>query len=369
MNTSLSIINKYKSILSSYRFIIVQHLMRDTYLFINHLISNDIEVCSLVFKGYSVNYSYISKLRSLNIRVVSGDCSANMLYNSVLNEAVERTIIDGKKIVILDLGGSFSEIDDNYDKYIQCIVEDTHFGHWRYMNKLKSYPIYSVAESKLKEIEAVAVGNSVSVAIYEALLSYGNSLTGMKTLVVGYGMIGSNIAYSLKGFGTSIYVNDVHQHKMLKSVFKGNEVVHDFRNAVNQFDLIIGATGNQSISKDVLATLKNGGFVCSASSGNIEIDLDYIISNSTEKRKINSILTSYLLEGKKIVVLNNGFPINFTIPSVPDEIIDLLFSEMLSCVVDSTDDNNNKTDSIRSTSESMIDYIASLWIKGTSNEN
>jgi len=239
MNISLQLIQRYKTVLSSYRFIIVQHLLQDSYAFIKNLNANGVEVYSVLYKDYSVNVSLLNKLKECNINIMSADKDINSLCSSIIDEAVKEVCADGKKIIILDLGGVFSEISNRYDPFIQCIVEDTHYGHWRYKNKKHSFSIYSVAESKLKEIEAIAVGKSIIVALYESLLSLGVSLFGKKALVIGYGMIGKNIAQSLKDFGVTVYINDVHEHKLLSSLFQGYEIVSDFNRMASQFDIII----------------------------------------------------------------------------------------------------------------------------------
>ena len=81
------------------------------------------------------------------------------------------------------------------------------------------------------------------------------------------------------------------------------------------------------------------------------------------------MLTTYLIDGKAINVLYDGFPINFTIQSVPDEVIDLLFSEMIFCVIDSINSSYDNTYDIRFAPEKMIDHIAGLWMNGVLNEN
>ncbi len=365
MDISLHLIKKYKSILSNFRFIIVQHLMEDTYTFVKNLIANDIEIHSLFYKRYSIEEGLISKLKAYDIEVLPDDEE----IDTIIKSAVKKTIVDRKKIVILDLGGVFSELDNSYDSYIQCIVEDTHFGHWKYKNKVKGYPIYSVAESKLKEMEAIVVGKSTTVALYEALLSIGISIIGKKVLVIGYGMIGKNVAQTLKNMGLIVYVNDIHQYKMLNAIFEGCDTVHDYCKHNNQFDIIIGTTGTQSINKEVINTLKDRGFICSSSSKNLEIDMDYLENNALTTTQINNLMTSYCVNGKSIIVLNEGYPINFTIHSVPDEIIDLLFSEMVACIVDSTKEYDNYEGTIRIVPERMIDYIAGIWMIGDSHEN
>ena len=359
MRVSRDIIFSNRDILKEYRFIIVQHLLKDTYDFINILADCEIEVHSVIYIPYSVDKCVLNDItqKMNNVFELSQD-----ICKICLDDAVERTKNDNKKIIILDLGGEYSDICNNYREYIECIVEDTHFGHWKYSNKKNEIPVYTVADSKLKEIEAIFVGKSIVDCSYNLLKQQGRSLLGKKVLLIGYGMIGQNVADYLKSIGCNVFVNDIDNYRLLKANVNGYNTILNFeKDDISDIDVIIGTTGKTSISEMIIDRCKTRVLLISGSSRKIEIDFSILKFS----QKYCELIDLYSYGDKDILVANSGEPINFLDKSVPDEVIDLLFSEMMIVIINKNKSKNEAgSDGLYRASYDCIDFISRKWLEG-----
>ena len=106
------------------------------------------------------------------------------------------------------------------------------------------------------------------------------------------------------------------------------------RQAALNKNFVIGASGNESINSQVIASLSHGTYLISASSELYEIDIDELHRQAKNKEILNNdnggeIGTTFILppNDKQIHTLANGFPINFWgFESMPEEASDLILS-------------------------------------------
>ncbi|MDQ2085920.1 NAD(P)-dependent oxidoreductase [Herbivorax sp. ANBcel31] len=349
------------------RFIIVQHILDDTYEFIQSLTSVGSEIFCLIAKPYSINRKIYNTIINEGIRIQKLNELVNSnkkMLISTLDEAIQMSKTDNKKIIILDLGGEFAfHLNSIRSNELIGIIEDTAYGYKKYQVKLiNSIPIFSVAKSFLKEIEAKFVGNAVVDSLENVLKSTGKTLCGRNALVIGYGMIGKNVAHSLKKRECNVSVLDIKSIKQLQAHFDGF-ITGTRKKILEHTDIIIGATGTQSISLSDILNCKGYIYLASASSKNIEIDLEKIKFNAYTERKISKNINLYILNKKRVYIINNGNPVNFLIDSVPNEIIDLVFSEILCACNILLDKKINDNSKISCVEDKYLEIISQMYLE------
>ena len=68
----------------------------------------------------------------------------------------------------------------------------------------------------------------------------------------------------------------------------------------------------------------------SVGSKDTEFDIKAIKTNALDKEKLSKYLIKYSFPNSKdVIVANNGTAVNFRLPSIPVEILDIVFSEIL----------------------------------------
>ena len=95
-------------------------------------------------------------------------------------------------------------------------------------------------------------------------------------------------------------------------------------------DVIVGATGLQSLNRTDFATLKEGAIIASASSKRVEFDVDGLLETSI--RRMAGVLDSQCLllpNGRSIFLLADGKPVNFADGAVVGPVINLVQAELL----------------------------------------
>lgn len=347
--------------LKEFRFIVVQHLMSDTYNFLLELISNGIEINHLFVKEYSCDEAYFSKLQNkIPVKIITGDMSR--CYGEVLEEAISKSKADNKKIAILDLGGEFSPVVANIktEEVQIVVVEDTAFGHRKYEKlviKNKCVQIYSVAESKFKEIEAGFVGKSIASSAESVLKGLGQTLSGEKVLVIGYGMIGKNVAKALDKMRCKVSVYDKDAVKMCGAYFDGYNV-GELHGLLKENTIIFGVTGNTSVNDEDIKYLSDKTVLISGSSNRIEFSKE-LTDNITP---VGEYVDKCTTKGKEIFLLNKGYPINFISKSVPDYVIELLFAEMLLCLAEAARGGNKAGEGIRRLQTDGLNIISRQFL-------
>ena len=365
MEISKELIYRYKESLCKYRFIIVQHLMNDTFKFVTALIDCGVEIVSLFAKEYSLDIDALDKLKT-NVTVKVLYKNSKTECTNVLNQALELSKKDNKDIVILDLGGEYASIlEECTAKDVKIIaVEDTAFGHRKYQNssiKTENIHIFSVAESRFKEIEAKFVGNSIVSTAESVFRTIGKTLIGSKALVVGYGMIGKNVALSLKAQSCKVAVFDTDKIKLCHAFYDGFEI-GDINTLSKEFNVIFGVTGNTSVTAE---NVFSGAYLISGSSKQVEFSQD--IFSDMEEKQLSQYVTEFSKNDKKIYLFNQGFPVNFISNSVPDSVIDFVFSEMIACILEEPQMNEFKK--INAAKGNILNEIADIFVKKEVEKN
>lgn len=354
-----------RSYFDGYKLIVLQHMLEDTLLFLSNL-SKVIDIIAVFQIPYSVDGEVIAKLRESKTKILSTDINNEARLKSELNEIFSK--YKKEKFIIHEVGGYFSFLckpeNKSLSERVAGIVEDTTFGLRRYQSFKKwPFPVYHVAKSRLKKLEASEVGFSITHAVISDLNEVGILTKGRKVLVIGYGDIGSAAAKALRDNGFNVCVFDKQKTKMLLARFNGFEV-GEKNSLLREAEIVIGATGEQTIGKKDIIKLRSGIIIGSGSSKQIEIDVSYIESNSSRKKKISDGIKKYTLKkGQDIYLLRDGFPVNFAYKSVPIQVLDLVMSEIYLCMLDLV--KGPKSAGLITLDESKHEIIADLWLRKT----
>ncbi|EKE20526.1 MAG: hypothetical protein ACD_7C00540G0004, partial [uncultured bacterium] len=203
-----SIASNHKTLLSGCNILLLQHLFEDTLEFTNHLLNNGAKFNKILGKDYSTDQRIFAELKKkkLPVEIINShfeETNSDYLRN-ILITALNSTKKEGRKLIIQEIGGYFSRIINSIPTDLTTtlagVVEDTTYGYNKYkaVEAELKYPVFHVARSQLKEIEAVFVGEAIVLAFNNIMRDIGISIQGRKALVIGYGMIGKNIARFLK---------------------------------------------------------------------------------------------------------------------------------------------------------------------------
>jgi adenosylhomocysteinase len=326
------------------RLIILEHILPTTEEFIVLLQESGAEIFSLLAKPYSINEEVFSRLQKRGVsleRKSYEELETTDFLDRLLMGALEKSRGDGRSVVIVDVGGYFAEplmrLTEQDQAYFSGVVEDTTFGHNRYIEHVKDIhiPVFSVARSALKEIEARFVGRDAVAAVDHILRIQGVSLPGRNALVIGYGMIGKNVARTLMASDLKVFVYDLYDLKNLAAFIDGYHI-HTKDELLKLADIIYCATGDPkgALSFDEIEDCKDNVILVSVGSKDTEFDVKGVQRHATSNELIGSDLVKYKLHNSKVVyIAKGGTAVNFILPSIPVEVLDLVFSEILYCIL------------------------------------
>jgi adenosylhomocysteinase len=342
----LRVVHKYvnqrrnRFALGGTRLIVLEHILPTTEEFLRHLSTAGAEIFRVIAKPYSIDDSVEERLVKSGFEVVHKsyhELETTEFLDELIAQAVELSKQDGKQILILEVGGYFAEplarLPVDSAQFIASVVEDTTFGHNRYIANVENIrvPVFSVARSTLKEIEAHFVGRDVVAAVESVLRHLGVSVAGRRALVIGYGMIGSSVARALRTYGLEVLVYDKHDHRNLTAFIDGC-YVHKKRYLLEMADIIFAATADRAMTYEEIEDCKDNVILVSAGSKDTEFEIAELKAQALRTDKPGDHVITYdLSNSKRIVVIRDGTAVNFLLPSMPAEILDLVFAEILIC--------------------------------------
>jgi adenosylhomocysteinase len=148
--------------------------------------------------------------------------------------------------------------------------------------------------------------------------------------VIGYGGIGEATARALSALGSRVAAFDVCGIRMAKAALDGfGHLSRDELIATS--DVIVGVSGECSVGSADFELLRPGAFVASGSSKQVEIDLR-ALNERAQLIEDDGIVKEYELDGKPIILLNDGMPVNFLEQSVLGRVLDLVYTELYMCI-------------------------------------
>lgn len=333
----------------SHRFLLVAHLFDDTMRMIDAL-NGIMDFDAIV----GVPYSSGSDATRLKWQARYGDrvqCPKTETdFRTVLAEALQKSLNacrdSGQKLVIQEVGGYVVELlherFQNQLHLVEGVVEITKQGIWRAAQLDLKIPVMHCADSELKRLEAARCGETIARCLDGLMRDLGNSLAGRHATVFGAGWIGFGVAKALRRLDVTTSLVDIDPLKVAEARLSGFDASLSPGDLLGKSDLVVGAAGRLSVTEDILARLRNGCMVASASSRRIEIDVGYL--ETAPACDIHPSIRAFHLPGpqagrdRQICLVNDGYPANF-IPgsgSVADEIVELILGELIVLMADLT---------------------------------
>jgi S-adenosylhomocysteine hydrolase len=247
------------------------------------------------------------------------------MVHDALVERLDAAKQSGRRVLVLDDGGLTTMIFDKYpelakDKGLVKIVEQTRRGITVADGSKLGSPVINVAQSWGKFVEGPMIGNSLQKKLVSRLTNLGVQLKGKHVGVIGYGTIGGPLALYLKSIGAHVTVLDSGEEAEKQAAHEGLTVAKDRHGFFAKQDVIVGATGQRSMTAEDLAALKDGAVIGSGSSKLVEIDVEALAAMVKGKGGKVEVLDakSYpptvrytTKDGRRIVLLAKGFPVNF----------------------------------------------------------
>ena len=313
-------------------------LARTNVLWVSHLLGNTFplalaladagaagERVNVVGSPYGSNASVADAMRGEGFKVDVPSLSVDA-YRKAVEEALDRTVAAARKnkntIVVVDDGGLVAELLHSDPKYADVlgqvrIVEQTTRGIMSAEQSDLKVPVIAVARSRSKEYEARFIGRVVTAKMLFALERLGKGLKGREVAVVGFGFVGQALAKAMQKAGARVTVVERSEERAAAARKAGFDV-SSIEVAARKVDVLVGSTGKTSISLETLKLLKDGAVVASASSKQIEIDMQGLAKKADERKRVEGQSpalrlpdVNYQLDGKQLTVVGDGWPVNF----------------------------------------------------------
>ena len=235
---------------------------------------------------------------------------------------IEQTLFFGEKReplnMILDDGGDLTNmVLDKYPeltKNIKGLSEETTTGVLRLYDRVKegtlSLPAINVNDSVTKSKFDNKYGCKES-AVDAVRRATDIMMAGKRVVVCGYGDVGKGTAASFKSAGSIVTVTEIDPICALQAAMDGYEV-KKLETVIENSDVIITATGNRDIVKDIhFKSMKDKAIVCNIGHFDNEIDMAWLNKNyGHTKKEIKPQVDSYTVNGNDIVVLAEGRLVN-----------------------------------------------------------
>jgi hypothetical protein len=215
-----------------------------------------------------------------------------------------------------------------------------------------AYPaIHGLAEpglpdSQIKsQFEPPHIARAIMDSLADLLLAV--TLARMTVAVLGAGAIGGEVVTAAVARGCAVNLYDPSAQRMVIMSSRSARLCRSAAAAVADATMVIGTSGECSITPEVVTAMRNGTYVVSASSDRVELDWAYLNNAATATETIYrnpnlrdvEIGTAFTIGGtqdKKIRVLGNGMPLNFMSIGMADDSADLVMSMLLAAAHDLT---------------------------------
>jgi adenosylhomocysteinase len=250
-----------------------------------------------------------------------------------LAESIQ-SCVGTKRVVLIDIGGYFASFADASSPSTAAfgIIEDTENGHRRYAAiPALSLPVFSVARSSLKISEDLMVGPSVLFSLERILREESEIFQPRTCLVLGFGKVGKGVAVALRSRLARVLVYDSNPIRRIEALGWGFSIP-DRAQALSSANIIIGATGCESVTEDDLNLLNDGTVLVSASSKNVEFPMRILREKFTTVYR-SEAFENFDLCGKSVVALYGGYPINFRDNGVVGPPLALTQAEIILCAI------------------------------------
>jgi S-adenosylhomocysteine hydrolase len=286
---------------SGYYFLFVFHLSKNNETYLESWVKNS-QTIAVISIPYSEQKQVKDKIEKYTT-----------VYSPELDKIPEllKAICDknrDKKIILIEIGGYSATLLDKLSNVV-LVVEDTMRGHKNFEENVGHVicPVISIARTKVKNVENIKVGEVFAKS--SLLLCKSFNIRKPQILLLSYGNIGKHVASELHKKKVPFMVYDSDEAKRESALHDGYTVMDKAR-ALSQADVVIGCTGNKSLSLEDISHLKDNCLLISGSSKQVEFPYrelsSYIVSSNVDLpiEKID-------YRGKILYIAYKGQPINF----------------------------------------------------------
>ena len=325
--------------------IFVLHLLSDVQGFIEAVLRAGLppERMFLLNIPYSTKPEAVANLWTRGVRnlYISKDYPIAEAVKNAVADAEQVAERENCKIVILEDGGYVGpyihlQRPDLLPKLLG-IVEQTANGIWQYDEQSVEprVPVVNVAESALKKnLESPLIGLSIVRNVENLIGQLGYGLASQRVLLLGFGATGKEAAKHLLLASKSLVIFDSDSSKREDAEKAGYKTVGTIEEACGEIDVLIGCTGRESINADALLALRGATYFANGSSKRRELAWEEFRDlQGKEEELAHGAKRIELLTNASVILLADGYPVNFVSESVPDEeiafIYGLLFRALL----------------------------------------
>jgi len=290
----------------------VQHILETTHAMFRSLYKLGLkpENVSLIGKCYSTCREVYEEMRAdgIDVSPLSFAYSSHRAFDTEFELAIQeflaghlQDLTTGKyeQIIILDDGGKCITFLSQHLKSSLKIaaIEQTSSGYHAIRSIKLPFPVINVARSPLKlELESPMIAQAAAERLLLSLQR--KDITPGRALIIGGGAIGKAMKDKLSQF----FEVTVFDQKTDLSTVQTTDLV----SIIGEFSLIIGCTGQTTITKEMHAHVSPGTTLVSVSSSDREFDSVHLRSLVQENSDCHEDL---LIED--VFLVNSGFPVNF----------------------------------------------------------
>jgi S-adenosylhomocysteine hydrolase len=252
-----------------------------------------------------------------------------------------------KRVVLIEDGGHGTDAVTGARLPVSFSVEQTMRGHRRSARLAGSgrlrHAVISVARSTVKtRLEAPVLAVRIADELSSHMSMAGTSLLGASVRLIGFGILGRAVAWRLRGcYHADVTVVERQASVRETARLEGFKLAQpdDWQSVKSTPLVVIGATGTDLFRGQVpIDALPREVVLCSVSSGDVEFrSLQAFLEHASVKRSRGAFGIDYgLADGRRVVLLADGRPINFFRPagvSLPLAFGDLLFARMPDALV------------------------------------
>ncbi|HSD04466.1 MAG TPA: adenosylhomocysteinase, partial [Nitrosopumilaceae archaeon] len=192
------------------------------------------------------------------------------------------------------------------------------------------YPVIAVNDAYTKHMFDNRYGTGQSTM--DGYLRAMNLLIASKRVVIaGYGWVGRGVAARAHGRGAKVYITEVDPVRALEAHMDGYEVL-TMDEAAKIGDIFITATGQTGvIRKEHILKMKEGAIMGNVGHFDVEVDANFLLSQSKSVKEIRPNLDECLLKnGKRVYLIGKGRIANLVAAEGhPPEVMAQSFSNQL----------------------------------------
>ncbi len=310
MKTPLSYLtNQYPLDLSDCLVIASQHLLKSNLMLFDELLNRglkkqDLYIIGKVYSTHKPTYQVLLK-KGFNVHKSSVKFDSYLSFDEQFSRHIKdflkpifkKDLKGFRKVILIDDGGYLLVHAQHLIKDPSNIigVEQTSSGY-SYIKGIVKFPVVNVARSKAKlEKESLLIARLIVSKSKVHLKKLGHKGS---VLIIGQGSVGSNVASLLK-----------KEYKIFKydKVSQGELFPGKFKKDLPKYDIIFGCTGSSVVSPQDFGELKKGTVLVSGSSSDREFSSVYLRKFLTKYNNPHRDIKS-----KGLLLINSGFPVNFT---------------------------------------------------------